>query len=94
MKNKPGQEFTPLEELTDIPLSDLVEPQWLDLPEIEPQDLELPNDYLQDLMQRGVIGEDIPTIDIDTRLLGPEPKYMPLTEKGEPIQDRDVDFGR
>jgi len=35
MNNEPGQEFTPIEELADIPLSDLVEPQWLDLPEIQ-----------------------------------------------------------
>jgi hypothetical protein len=88
MNNEPTPEFTPIEELTDISLSDLVEPQWLDLPEIQPQDLELPYDYLQDLMQRGVIGEDMPTIDLDSRLLeGPEPEQPPT-------QEHDSDFGR
>ena len=96
MNNEPTPEFTPLEELADIPLSDLVEPQWLDLPEIQPQDLELPEDYLQDLMQRGVISEDMPTIDIDSRLLeGPEPEQPPVAERDEPpTQERDFDFGR
>ena len=97
MNNGPGQEFTPIEELTDIPLSDLVESQWLDLPEMEPQDLELPIDYIQDLLQRGVIGEDIPTIDIDPRLLErPELEHMlPFAEgEEEPLQDRGIDFGR
>jgi hypothetical protein len=88
MRNEPLQEFTDLETLADIPLSELVEPQWLDLPQIQPQDLELPYDYIQDLMQRGVVSEDMPEIDIDTRLLdGPE-QEQPF------FQEQDDDFGR
>ncbi|HYU75262.1 MAG TPA: hypothetical protein VEL31_21550 [Ktedonobacteraceae bacterium] len=69
MNNEPGQEFTEIEELAEIPLSELVEPQDLVLPQIEAQDLELPQDYLQDLTDRGVITEGLPIIDIDSRLL-------------------------
>jgi len=88
MNNEPLQEFTDAETLANIPLSELVEPQWLDLPQIKPQDLELPYDYIQDLMQRGIVSEDMPTIDIDPRLLeGPEPEQSPF-------QERDIDFGR
>ncbi len=50
MINDPGQEFTDIEELATIPLSELV----------EPQDLELPQDYLQDLTERGIITEGTP----------------------------------
>jgi hypothetical protein len=93
MNNEP--DFTPIEELMDIPLADLIELQWLDLPEIEPQDLDLPRDYLQDLMERGVIGEDVSTPDLDTGLLeSPEPEQLPMVEKDEPTQEHDVDFGR
>jgi hypothetical protein len=95
MNNEPTQDFTPIEELIDIPLSDLVEPQCLELPEIEPQDFELPTDYLQDLIQRGVIGEDTLTIDIDPSLLeGPEPEHLPFVQRDEPTQGQEEDFGR
>ncbi len=99
MNNESSQEFTDIEELAAIPLSELVEPQWLHLPQIEPQDGELPLDYLQDLMQRGVITEEMPTIDIDTRLLeGPEPEQPPFgefsIERDAPPNERDIDFGR
>jgi hypothetical protein len=42
MNDEPGQEFTDIEALAEIPLSELVEPQDLALPTIEAQDLELP----------------------------------------------------
>jgi len=47
-------------------------------------------------MQRGVIGEEMPIIDIDSRLLeGPEPEQPPFAERDEPpTQERDFDFGR
>ena len=95
MDSEPVEEFTTIEELANIPLSDLIEPQWLDMPEIQQQDLELPYDYLQDLSQRGVIGEDTISIDIDARLLeGPEQEQSPFQDVEEPIQERDIDFGR
>ena len=99
MNNEPGQEFTDIEALAEMPLSELVEPQNLDLPQIEPQDLELPLDYLQDLTDRGVITEGLPTIDIDSRLLeGPELEQSPFhessIENNEPFNERDFDFGR
>ncbi len=84
--NDPQPEETNLEELANMPLSELVEPEWLELPEIELQDLELPYDYLQDLMDRGVITEDMSTIDIDDRLL--ESPEIPLARSD------DQDFGR
>jgi hypothetical protein len=99
MNDEPGQEFTDIEELAEIPLSELVEPQDLDLPPIEAQDLDLPLDYLQDLTDRGVITEGLPTIDIDSRLLeGPELElssfHEPSIENNEPLNERDFDFGR
>lgn len=99
MNNETPAQETSLEELANIPLSELVEPQDLDLPQIESQDLELPYDYIEDLMQRGVIGEDLSSIDIDSKLLeGPEPELSPFeqaaTEPEAPIRDNDLDFGR
>ncbi len=99
MNNEPGQEFTEIEELAEIPLSELVEPQDLVLPQIEAQDLELPQDYLQDLTDRGVITEGLPIIDIDSRLLeGPELEQSPFNdpsiETNEAPNERDLDFGR
>ncbi len=69
MNTEPQPEETNLEELANTPLSELVEPEWLEMPEIEPQDLELPYDYIQDLIDRGIITEDMSIIDIDGRLL-------------------------
>ncbi len=87
MNNEASSEETNLEELANIPLSELVEPEWLDMPEIEQQDLELPYDYLQDLMDRGVIIEDLSDIDIDSRFLeGPEQEAQ--------NRDNGPDFGR
>ena len=82
-------EETSLEELANMPLSELV----------EPQDLELPYDYIEDLMQRGVIEEDRSTIDIDSRFLdGPEPEHsafeQPSIGPETPLTDDDFDFGR
>ncbi len=98
MNDELGQEFTDLEELAEIPLSALVEPQDLALPQIEAQDLELPQDYLQDLMERGIITQEMPTIDIDPKLLeGPELEQSPFEtsiERDEPLNERDFDFGR
>ena len=99
MNNELEPEFTDIEELATIPLSELVEPQNLDLPQIETQDLELPQDYLQDLTDRGVITEGLTTIDIDSRLLeGPELEQSPFSEPAIEINEmpneRDFDFGR
>ncbi len=58
MNDEIPPEETSLEELANIPLSELVEPQDLTMPQIEAQDLELPYEYIEDLTQRGVIGED------------------------------------
>lgn len=82
-------EETSLEELANMPLSELV----------EPQDLELPYDYIEELMQSGVIEEDRSTIDIDSTLLdGPRPEHspfeQPFTESEIPLRDDDFDFGR
>lgn len=92
-------EETDLEELANIPLSEIIESQDLDMPQIEPQDLELPYDYIEDLMQRGVIGEDKSTADIDSRFLDcPEPERSPFeqtpTELEPPLRNDDFDFGR
>lgn len=94
MSNASPQEFTDIEQLGNIPLSELVEPQWLDLPEIIPQDLEIPTAYLQDLMERGVIGEDNSVIDIDTKLLEGPALEPPFGAREEALQERDIDFGR
>ncbi len=99
MNNEIRPEETSLEELANIPLSELVEMQDLDMPQIEAQDLELPYDYIEDLTQRGVIGEDRSPIDIDSRLLeGPEPDRSPFEqtpmEPEAPMRDNDPDFGR
>jgi hypothetical protein len=99
MSNEPGQDFTEIEELAEIPLSELVELQDLAWPQIEVQDLELPQDYLQDLTDRGVITEGLPVIDIDSRLLeGPELEqslfHEPSREIGEAPNERDLDFER
>ncbi|GAC1357882.1 MAG: hypothetical protein PVS3B3_36220 [Ktedonobacteraceae bacterium] len=93
MNNEIRLEETSLEELANISLSELVEPQNLDMPQIEAQDLDLPYDYIEDLMQRGVIGEDRSTIAIDSRLLeGLEPELSPI-EPETPMRDNDLDFG-
>ncbi|MBA2395803.1 MAG: hypothetical protein H0V70_24005 [Ktedonobacteraceae bacterium] len=100
MNSEQAPEFTDIEELAEIPLSELVEPQDLELPAIEPQDLEVPQDYVQDLMERGVLTEEMmPTIDIDSTLLeGAELEQTPFNELSveinEPLNERDVDFGR
>ena len=74
-------EATSLEELADIPLSELIEPQDLDMPMINPQDVVLPYDYIEDLTQRGVIGEDRITIDNDSRFIdGPEREPSPFEQ--------------
>lgn len=99
MSSQIPPEETNLEELANIPLSELIEPQDLDMPQIEPQDLELPYEYIEDLMQRGVIDEDRSTVDNDSKFLdGPEPEQSPFeqatTEPEEPIRDDTIDFGR
>jgi len=96
MRSEIPPEETSLEELANIPLSELVEPQDLDMPTIEPQDLELPYEYIEDLMQRGVIDEDRSIIDNDTKFLdGPEPEASPfeqvLNEPNIPVRDDDFD---
>ncbi len=94
MNNESPPEETSLEELTNTPLSDLVEPEWLDMPEIEQQDLELPYDYIQDLVDRGVIAEDMSIIDVDSRLLeGPEREQTPM-QQDTWIRNDEPDFGR
>jgi hypothetical protein len=96
MNNELSSEFTDIEELATIPLSELVEPQDLELTEIEPQDLELPLEYIQDLIQRGVITEEMPTIDLDPNLLE-SPEQSPFEtsiERDEPFNEKDFDFGR
>ncbi len=99
MSSQIPPEETSLEELASIPLSELVEPQDLDMPPIEPQDLELPYEYIEDLMQRGVIEEDRSIIDIDSKFLdGPEREPSPFeqatTEPEIPLRDDTIDFGR
>jgi len=99
MRSEIPPEETNLEELANIPLSELVEPQDLDMPQIEPQDLELPYEYIEDLMQRGVIDEDRSIIDNDTKFLdGPELEQSPFeqatTEPEVPLRDDTIDFGR
>ena len=99
MRSEIPPEETSLEELANIPLSELVELQDLDMPPIEPQDLELPYEYIEDLMQRGVIDEDRSIIDNDTKFLdGPEREASPFeqatTEPEVPLIDDTLDFGR
>jgi hypothetical protein len=77
----PGQaEFYQwLEELDlDTPLSELVEHlDELEMPQFEPEELErleaLAREYIQELFERDAI-PDLPPMDIDERLLEPEPE--------------------
>jgi len=99
MSSQIPPEETSLEKLANIPLSELVEPQDLGMPPIEPQDLELPYEYIEDLMQRGVIDEDRSIIDNDTKFLGgperePSPFEQTTTEPEVPLRDDTIDFGR
>ncbi|GCE19546.1 hypothetical protein [Dictyobacter kobayashii] len=99
MNNDSSIEITNLEELANMPLSEIVEPQDLNLPSIHSQDLALPYDYIDELIQRGLIGEgQWPLdIDIDSKLLeGPtiSPFEQGKSEPETPAREQDSDFGR
>lgn len=87
MNNELPSEETNLEDLANTPLSELVELEWLEMPEIEQQDLELPYEYIRDLADRGVITEDMPTIEIDSR-------FLEGTEREIQHRNDEPDFGR
>jgi len=80
-------EETNLEDLANTLLSELVQPEWLEMPEIEQQDLELPYEYIRDLVDRGIITEDMSTIDIDSR-------FLEGTEREIQNKNDEPDFGR
>ena len=91
--------FTDLEELAKIPLSDLVEPEWEQLPPLEPEDGILPLEYLQELLERGVITQETLPFEREENLPeGPEREQSPLNmdaiEQEGLSQENESDFGR
>ena len=69
----------------------LVQKSLSEVPEIHQGDLEIDREYVQDLTDKGLVSQDAPPLDMDSRFLEPS-RESPF----EPIQEHNnmPDFGR